>query len=31
MNAWRAASVWNDWLKENVGGGSIERRASDDL
>ena len=30
-DAWRAASAWNDWLEENVGGGSVERRATDDL
>lgn len=30
-DAWRAAAAWNDWLDANVGGGSIERRAGDDL
>ena len=30
-DAWRAASAWNDWLEKNVGGGSVERRATDDL
>ena len=30
-DAWRAASAWNDWLEENVGGGSVEHRATDDF
>ena len=29
--AWRAGTAWNDWLDARVGGGSVERRAGDDL